>query len=568
MNFQYLRKIWPWPSFTRRLLQRRRSFWQSFRILLSRLYSPLQKSMNISGTIFYLEKKPKKGAMSLISSFILFILSVFGLSLLYLSQIHLRMSAYKKNSTIFEYAAENGIKRGFNNLLELLSQASTPSILSSEHLDQLRENAWSNCPGIIEEILGVKLPLATSETWERQIWKSTTHFFLERIIEQENYFLALYRVSINSEGKIENFKQKRKSVLIASLGVFAGNLPLSFFPLLIDKQKSAEEKENFLEKNNISLFQSKKNHLQPKITFSEKELIPEEAIPELSKALKVNFFYPQNLSRAKLRAVLGLDESDEPVPDGVYLIKDDMGLGGVYAQGDVEEMVVAVENEFQVLFFRTKDGTWILKYSPSKSKTFFTTPEKTSHYDLIPLGIIIINGKVNSLGGGIVAPSGEVTMIKDREVSSILRGIQLTIISSDKITISSHLILQGVKQQEGLPYVKDSNSQLILFSTGKNFWDKTNTEGGITIEESSPAEIKIQAMLTARGEGFTIEGESKKIHILGSLQASDYISHKNSLKITFDDLWLEDITFPKNAPITKEPVIFISFFRALEWEEF
>jgi len=506
--------------------------------------------------------------MTLISVFISFVFSTLGLSLLYLSQIHLKTSAFKKQSTLLEYAAENGIKRGFNNFLALLSQRASPSILSPEQFDRLRENARSNGPKVIEEILGLKLPLLTSETWEKMSWETSTHCFLEQVIEEEDYFLAIHKISINSEGMIHNFSQKRKSTLSASLGVLAGYLPLSLFPFLLDKKLSPEEKEDFREKNKINFLSSKKNHIQPQISFSEKELIPKEANSELSKALKIKFFYPQNLSNAKLRVILGLEESEEPIPAGVYLIKDDLGLGGIYVQGDVEEIVMAIEKDFQVISFRNKEGIWILKYSPSKGKTFFTSPEETLSYDLIPFGIIVVNGKVKSLGGGIVDFTGEVSMIKDREVPSILQGIQLTIISSDEITLSSHLILQGVKWQDGVPYVKDSNSQLTIFSTGKDFWSEKITEGGITIDKNSPEEIKVQATLTASGKGFAIEGERKKVEILGSLQASDYLSPENSLNVTFDNRLQEENNFPKNTPRTTKPVLFISFFKLLEWREF
>lgn len=515
-----------------------------------------------------LKKKTRKGAMILFTVFFFFVFSALGLSLIHISRIHLKISAFKKQSTFLEYAAENGIKQGFNNFLNLLSQTSSPSILYSEQLDQLKEDIRTNGTKIIEEVLGQKLPIQTSGNWENLSWEITTQCFPVKIIDKENYFQTIYKLSINSKGKLKNFKHKRKATFFASLGVLAGHIPLSLFPLLIDKKLEPEEKENYAEKNKISFLSSKKNQLPPQISFAEKELIPQEATSELSKALKTKFFYPQDISTAKLRAILGLEETEEPVPDGVYLIKDDLGLGGIYVQGDVEEMVLAIEEDFQFISFRTEKGVWILKYSPSKSKTFFSSPEETLFFDLIPLGIIVINGKVKSLGGGVVDSSGKVTLVKDREVPSLLQGIQLSIVSSDEITISSHLILQGVKWQESVPYVKDSNSQLIIFSTGKGFWDEQTTEGGITIDKSSPEEIKVQAMLTASGKGFTIEGKGKKTQILGSLQASNYVSNENTLEIVFDDRLFEESNFPQNTPATTKPVLFISFFKVLEWEEF
>jgi len=524
------------------------------------------RKIQVSSSVANLKKK--NGFGTLICIFIFFIFSTLGLSLIYLSQVYLKLSAFKKNSTTLDYSSENGIKQGFDHFVSLISDQSSPSILSPEQGDEFRENAQMDGLKLVEEILGANLPLVIQESWKRMSWRSSTDCLLEQVIEKENYFSTIYKVIINSEGMIKNFKPVRKSSLEASLKIFVGHIPLPFFPLLIDKKLSQEQKENFMEKNEISFLPSKENQIPPQITFSEKELIPEEANSLLSKALKIDIFYPQNLSQLKLRTVLGLEKINKPVPDGVYLIKDDLGLGGIYAQGDIEEIVTAIEDEFQVITFRTKQGCWILKFSPTKSKTLFSTPKETLCYDLIPLGIIIVNGKINSLGGGAVDSSGRATLIKDKEIPSILRGVNLTIICSDKITLSSHLIHQGVKWQEGLPYIKDSESQLIIFASGQDFFQNRDREGEITIDKNSPQEIKIQASLTASGKGFTIEGKDKTVHILGSLQASDYLSNENTLKIAFDERVLEENYLPENAPETTKPVLYPAFFRVLEWQEY
>jgi len=505
--------------------------------------------------------------MTLITAFIFFVFSAIGLSLLYLSQIHLRISGFKKQSILLEYASENGIKQGFNHFLALLAQAPSPFVLSPDELIQLREDVSSGSK-ILEKALDLKEPLSISGNWKQLCWESSINWLLDRITEKDSYFKAIFKVSFDAEGMINDFNQKRKTKLTASLHIFGGQIPLPLFPFLLNKKLKPEEKFNFSDKNKISTSSSEQSQFQPKISFSEEELIPGRADTELGKALKMKLFHPQNLSFAELRAILGLDESEEPVPDGVYLIKDNSGLGGIYVQGDVDEMIMAIQQEYQIISFQIQQGRWVLKFSPSKGKTFFTSPEEAVSYDLLPLGIIVINGQVKSMGGGVVNSSGEVIMVKDEEVPSVLRGVQLTIISSDKITLSSHLILQGVKWQKGVPYVKDSDSRLTIFSTGKDFWDNTTREGGIAVDESSPDEIQIHASLTASGKGFAIEGEGKKAQILGSLQATDYKAGNNSLNMIFDDRLQEKNNFPENTPLSTKPVLFISYFKALEWEEF
>jgi len=514
------------------------------------------------------KRKTRKGAMTLVSVFLFFIFSTLGLSMLYFSQIYLKLSAYKKNSTLLAYASENGIKLGFDHLLNLLSQTVSPSLLSPHESIELREDTINKGSEIVEKLLGSRLPFQNSQAWEHLGWERITNFYFGKIEEKEDYFHATYKTEISSKGKIKNFKETKESSLEARLGIFAGNLPLPYIPLLVDKKLDPDQKNDFIEKNKIDFLPSEKNLISPQISFAEGDLIPKDANAQVQKALKIKFFHPKNLSSLRLRAILGLEETNKPVPEGVYLIKDDMGLGGIYVQGDLEEMVTAIEENFQVVSFLTEQGCWILKYSPQKSKTIFSTPEEVLYYDLIPLGIIIVNGKINSLGGGVMDPSGQAILVTEEEIPSILKGANLTIISSDKITLSSHLIHQGVKWIDEVPYVKDSNSQLIIFATGKDFLENTEREGKIIIDKDSPQEIKIQASLTAADKGFSVEGKGKTVHILGSLHASDYTSNENKLTFTFDERLLEESDLVQNAPKTARPVLCLSFFKPMEWKEF
>ncbi len=514
------------------------------------------------------ERKTSKGTMTLVSIFLFFIFSTLGLSMLYFSQIYLKLGAYKKNSTLLNYASENGIKLGLDRLLNFLSQTVSPLLLSLQDSNELREDTLNKGSEIVEKLLGSSLPLKNSQSWENIRWQSTTNFYFESIEEKEDYFHALYKAEISSEGRIKNFKEARESSLEAHLGVLAGNLPLPYIPLLLDKKLDPDQKNDFAEKNEIDFLPSEKNLIPPQISFAEGDLIPKDANSQVQKALKIKFFYPQNLSNRRLRAILGLEETNEPVPEGVYLIKDDLGLGGIYVQGDLEQMVTAIQEDFQVVSFLTEQGCWFLKYSPKKSKTIFSAPEEVFYYDLIPLGIIIVNGKINSLGGGLMDPSGQAILVTEEEIPSILSGVNLTIISSDKITLSSHLIHQGVKWIDRVPYVKDRNSQLNIFVTGNDFLENIKREGKIIIDKDSPQEIKIQASLTAADKGFSIEGKRKTVHILGSLHASDYSADGNKLNLSFDERLLEESDLIQNAPKTAKPVLCLSFFKPMEWKEF
>ncbi len=507
--------------------------------------------------------------MTLISLFLFFVFSALGLSMLFMAQIYLKSSAYKRNSTLLSYASENGVKSGFSHLLGLLSQTDFPSPLSSQETYELRENIRTKGSKLLEKLLGSTPPLQASENWENLEWESLTDIYPEEILETEDYFHVTYRVEIQAQGKIINLKQAKESSLEIILGVFAGNIPLLSFPLLIDRDLDFHQKQDFMERNKIAIMPFERNLISPKISFSEGGLIPESAPSHLRKALKMKFFAPQRLPNALLRAVLGLEKTNKPVPDGVYLVKDDLGLGGIFVQGDIEEMVMAIDQSFQVISFLTENGRWTLRFSPSQGKTNFSTPEETSDYNLLPLGIIVVNGEIRSLGGGVKEGTERAILTQD-EVPAILSGVKLTIVSSDKITLSSHLLHQGVQWLEGIPYVKTSNSELIISSTGRDFLDSGRREGKIIIDEKSPREIKIQASLSASDKGFSIEGKQKTVFLLGSLQASSYSSDDSTLKIKFNEHFLEKLEeniLDMDIPITAKPVLFLSFLRPVEWKE-
>lgn len=515
-----------------------------------------------------LPRKKRRGTMLVVTFFIFLIFGVLALSMVFLSQVYLRLGGFRKVSSQLDYCSENGIKGAFHEFLKRLSQNNSPPVISEELYSELKEKTKKGEKTIAVETLGMNFPLEIRESQGEMVWQSQADCSLDGMDEKEDFFLARFRLVFDAEGGLRNLPQKRSSRLETEIGILGGHVPLAFIPFLVDKNLSPEEKEYFQEKNNIGLSVAAGNLIPPQISFSEGDLIPQEATGLLAKALNIKIFHPQDLSNARLRAALGLEPSDSPVPEGAYLIRNDLGLSGIYIQGDVEEMITAIEEDFQVVSFQMEAGTWILKFSPSQSQTYFLTPEEALSYDFIPLGIIIVNGKVESLGGGEVESDGRVRLIKDEEVPSILQGVNLTLIASDKITISSHLLRQGVTWREGVPYIKEEQAQLIIFSTGQDFLQQEAREGGIVIAEDSPDEVKIQASLAAQGEGFMILGKDKAVRLLGGLQTSDYASGNNRLNLTSLPFSLDTIDSAVDSPRSQSSILFPSFFKTLRWKEY
>lgn len=486
--------------------------------------------------------------------------------MLYLTQVYVKISAYRKNTMLLEYASENGVKQGYDHLLGMLLSAASPVLLTDEEWSQILLDSQSGGNAAVRRILGEDLPIILEGSWERLGWESLMDFRLSHFHEEQEYFRVDYLGRIASSGSLRGFEPVKASFLDTSMAMLAGHIPLPAMALLVDKSMTPEEKSDFLDKNDIHMLPSEQIDLPPPLSFSDGGLLPEDAAQQLAKALKIEIFHPQDLSAADLRVALGLEVTDEPVPDGVYLIQDDLGLGGVFVQGDLDEMVLAIRDEYQIISFRQGEDLWILRFSPEESRTIFMSPAETRSFDSTPLGIIIVDGKILSLGGGYEDVDGRILLVEQKEIPCVKKGVQLTIISSDEIILSSHLIYEGVTWKEGVPYVKDEDSQLIIHAAGHDFMGEEERAGEIIIDESAPDDLKIHASLSASGNGFTVAGEDKKVQLLGSLQASDLSLDGNELSVKFDERFFhEGDGFFQNALLTDQPVLYLFSFKLTEW---
>jgi hypothetical protein len=506
--------------------------------------------------------------MTLLSVFLFFLFSTLSLGMIQLTQVYLRISAFRKNSILLDYAAENGIKQGFGKLQELILPATSPLILAEEEVSELKDDAYLEGKKIVQKVLGGSFPDAFTGEWERMGWEGRIDFHFREIEEHEDYFRVTYIAEVAAAGKLEGFIQEKESSLACDLGFLTGHIPLPFIPMLVDKDLNKGQRNEFLEENRVEMIPSKPGKSPPPVSFSDGELLPQDATDQVARALKIKIFQPQELTARKLRLALGMEVSNDPVPEGVYLIEDDMGLGGIYVQGDLDEMLLAIQGNFQVITFKKGQELWILRFSPEEGQTDFVTPSEVRSYEYVPRGIIIINGKVHSLGGGFVDQTGSVCLSRE-EMPCVLRSVNLVIISSDEITLTSHIIYQGVRWQEGIPYIKDSQSQLIIHATGKDFLDGSEKAGQITIGETSPDEIQIHASMTAAGKGIVVAGENKKIQVMGSLQTKDLALNGSQLRLKFDERSFKEEQEDglRNAGRTEKPILFLSSLAAKEWRE-
>jgi hypothetical protein len=185
----------------------------------------------------------------------------------------------------------------------------------------------------------------------------------------------------------------------------------------------------------------------------------------------------------------------------------------------------------------------------------------------VPLPILFVNGAIAALGGGTVGLDGRVELSFDRETPAVLDGVDLTIVSADRVTIATHLILEGVRWQDGVPYSKNSEAQLVIFAAGQDVASGERTAGGIEVAATAPGGLKVQASLTAASGGFRIDGTGKTVELLGALHADAYAGNGNRL-VLYRDERVAAGKFPANAPLTADPQLAVFSLKVLAWKEY
>ncbi len=513
------------------------------------------------------QPRSPRGTVSMAVILLFFVFAGLGLAMVHASGLHLKIGGFRKFSTALDYASENGLKCGLRDFASRLAARGPLALLAEDDLEALRTDPTRGLERLFEAAFGAPSPLLLSKSLDGMSWDSRAACRLDRITDRGEYFRISAGLRIEASGGLVRVAARRASALEGSLGLLAGRLPLPAVPFYIKKEIAGGPGADFLEENGIRLLSRPGEILPPVPAAGGEGLVPEDISPLVAKALNARLFRPQDLTPGRLREALGLEPSAEPVPDGVYLVRDDLGLGGVFVQGDLEEMVLAVRGTAQLIAFRTEAGEWLLEFSPSESRTRFRGPAGEEDFDLVPLPIIIVNGKVLSLGGGAVGLDGRIAMIFDDRTPAVLDGVDLTIVASDRITISSHLILQGVRWQDGLPYVKDSKAQLIIFASGRDVVSGETRDGGIAVGAEAPSELKLQGSLTAAEGGFSIEGTGKDVQVLGALHADDYDGGGNALALVRDERAAAR-EYSTSAPLTPLPYLVFTSLRILSWWEY
>ena len=502
------------------------------------------------------------GSISGLAVLFLLLFSILGLGLMTSSQVYMQLSHHRKNSHLLRFAVENGVKLGFHNLI---NRANPLLPITDSELAAICEDAGDNGTLACFLVFGGKDELTIAEDWRNLNWLCCPRFELEELEEDGGSFCGDYSLFLDSEGRMDAYPVWKSGALHLRLGILAGRVPLSSIPLLLDGTQSSEERELLLE--SIRVYPESSSVLPPEALFTDGTLLPKSVSSCLAGALNIKMFSPEDLSHAQIRQALGLEISSDPIPEGVYLIEDDLGLGGIYIQGDIAQLTLGAGEDFQMLDFETEAGNWVLQYSPQNSTTVFITPDETLRYNLVPRGIVFATGDILSMSAGMVDPSGLSLLPSQEKIPCLMSGISLTIVSPKTINLTSHLIAQGVGWTDGIPYLKGKSSQLHLFAAGRDAQGVEEEDWGeIKLSTGDAEEMEIHASLTAGGSGISFEDGEKLLRIFGSLHGRS-VSSEGAIHLFPRSFPAAPLFHWQDQPLTALPVLYLTHLKTISWED-
>ncbi|MBC7364946.1 MAG: hypothetical protein H5U07_10490 [Candidatus Aminicenantes bacterium] len=470
-----------------------------------------------------------------------------------------QVQAARKMNRLNSYACENGAKEAIGQVVSWADEFSGGEIEEKvfQELKTFLTSGNEKQLVLLDSVLN-SLEIAQTDEFSRLAWETLPAAKLTRLDDYGPYLKTTYELMIEATGKVQGFRWEKAEQVNLEITFFLGKLPLNRLPFSVYLDGLKKEDES-----NIKITRLGPNNLKrDKIIITEIPIIPDDALPLLARGLKL--FRPDGLPNWLLRQALGLTPGNEKVPDGVYLVKDDLGPGGLYVQGNVDELLLGLDGNFQLIQFRQEDRRWLVRFSPDRYGLEFFTPEGKEELEQSLLPIIMVNGRIDSLAGGEKKISGWLEPNENSDQPVYLRGIQLTLVCSGKINITSNLLAEGLKFQDGVPYLREKQSQLIIWSTAKDFQTQESVDGGIILAGQKPDVLKVAANLIAAGEGLKINGLAAETEIIGTLTARAVDLGKRKLSLFVPEPVLDELSSELSV-YSAENLLYLDKIKMKKW---
>ncbi|MCX8160359.1 MAG: hypothetical protein N3G18_05445, partial [Candidatus Saccharicenans sp.] len=327
------------------------------------------------------------------------ILMTLGAGLLINSGLFLKTHGLRKVTRLTSFATENGIKQAWNRVEAGAAMIFSKSEISEELFQATQQAPESRGLEIIRPLLEAG-STSQEDNFSGLGWETVATASLSELYSDQHYLEATFGFNIKSRGRVRGFAGARVEELKCELVLLAGHLPLDQVPAAVNEDGIQKE----------DLHKIKFKNLQPGATLASglktltRKFIPDDALPLLARGLKI--LKPDSLPNWLLRQALGLEPGNDRIPDGVYLVKDNLGPGGIYVQGDLDQLLLGIDNGFQIIQFQQGESLWLFRFNPSTARSSFISPSQRQDFNELPVPVIMINGRVLELAAGRQDGSG------------------------------------------------------------------------------------------------------------------------------------------------------------------
>jgi hypothetical protein len=283
----------------------------------------------------------------------------------------------------------------------------------------------------------------------------------------------------------------------ASLDVLSGKIPLNLIPLFLRKKIEISE-EKYLKANRIDII----NAPNPVVGDF---LVDFNISDFLIHSLKIS---GSILGWPELREKFGLEISEEPIAEGIYLVAEDHTVESVFIQGDLRQLIFSAEDDRQKIEFHLRDRVVELGYGPKGEDFFCWDPEIGNDFRFNEK--IIVNGNVWSLEQKNGYPAF-------REDSGIL------------LMVSGQTVIRTALETRNLEMKKLRLNNLTLVCSHHALFDPPETPARVVVENGE--KIPVQATIMVNG---IFENRSPELELSGSLFARD-ILNQGHIKLNFTE---------------------------------
>jgi hypothetical protein len=205
-----------------------------------------------------------------------------------------------------------------------------------------------------------------------------------------------------------------------------------------------------------------------------------------------------------IREKLGLDLSDEPIPEGPHLAIDNGTVQSVVIQGNVEQMVFSIDDRNRLQKIRIIQDLIPFEISYRPGENYFTCWDQARSGDVLFRERVLVNGDILS-----IRQEGDAAFLENSDIILFVSG---------KAVIHSSLETKPDLQPLDLKTMKHTN---LTVTAGKGqVLKQGSARSDIIVDVQSTGKTKIRVSLVTEGK-FTNKNPGAQLKITGSLYCKD-----------------------------------------------